>query len=64
MEKHFTKFIRKEDLNEEEKTKENKEKEEELDLNIEDEKIRTFLQNIKIKKMGIDLSKPLISRRY
>ena len=52
-------LLEKEELNEQKLTKENKEKKEKLDLNIEDEKIRTYLQNLKIKSMGLDLSKEL-----
>lgn len=52
-------LLEKEELNEQKLTKENKEAKENLDLNIEDEKIRTFLQNIKIKSLGIDLGKEL-----
>ena len=51
--------MEKEELNEQKLTKENKEAKEKLDLNIEDEKIRTYLQNLKIKNMGLDLSKEL-----
>lgn len=52
-------LLEKEELNEQKLTKENREEKENLDLNIEDEKIRTFLQNIKIKSLGIDLGKEL-----
>lgn len=52
-------LLEKEELNEQKLTKENKEAKEKLDLNIEDEKIRTYLQNLKIKNMGLDLSKEL-----
>lgn len=52
-------LLEKEELNEQELTKENKEAKNKLDLNIEDEKIRTFLQNIKVKSLGLDLSQEL-----
>ena len=52
-------LLEKENLNKEETTKKNKKDKKELDINIEDEKIRTLLQNIKIKSMGIDLNKEL-----
>ena len=52
-------LLEKEELNEQKLTKENKEAKEKLDLNIEDEKIRTYLQNLKIKNMDMDLSKEL-----
>ena len=52
-------LLEKEELNQQKLTKENKEEKEKLDLNIEDEKIRTYLQNLKVKSMGLDLSKEL-----
>lgn len=52
-------LLEKENLNAEDPTRENKEAKDGLDLNIEDEKIRTFLQNIKVKKLGLDLTKEL-----
>lgn len=52
-------LLEKEELNDQELTKENKESKEKLDLNIEDEKIRTYLQNLKIKSLGLDLSNEL-----
>tara|TARA_B100000123_G_scaffold249585_1_gene207918 strand:- start:234 stop:2402 length:2169 start_codon:yes stop_codon:yes gene_type:complete len=52
-------ILEKEELNDKKKDKKDKKKKKDLDLNIEDEKIRTHLQNIKVKKMGLDLSKPL-----
>ena len=55
-------LLEKEELQKEKQTPENKEAKEDLNLNIEDEKIRTFLQNIKVKKMGIDLSKELTAK--
>ena len=41
-------LLEKEELQKEKQTPENKEAKEDLNLNIEDEKIRTFLQNIKV----------------
>ncbi len=52
-------LLEKENLSQEKMTPENRESKLELDLNVEDEKIRTFLQNIKIKKLKLDLGKEL-----
>ena len=52
-------LLEKEELNEQKLTKKNREAKDKLDLNIEDEKIRTLLQNIKIKSLGLDLGKEL-----
>ena len=54
-------LLEKEELNSEKLTKKNKEAKDKIDLNIEDEKIRTLLQNIKIKNLGLDLTKELSS---
>ena len=52
-------LLEKEEINEKKLTAETKKEKGKLDLNIEDEKIRTLLQNIKIKKLGLDLSQEL-----
>ena len=55
----LVKLLEKEELNDQKLDKVNREEKGKLDLNIEDEKIRTYLQNIKVKNLGIDLSKEL-----